>query len=477
MSLQQKTVAGLFWSFLERFSSQIIQFIVGIVLARLLLPEQFGLIGMISVFIALGTALTHSGLTSSLIRTPEADDIDYSTVFFTNLIASIFIYWILFFLAPFISGFFDEPLLLNIIRIYGLVFIIGAFSAVQSTRLTSAMDFRTQMMVQIPSIIIGGITGIVLAYQGYGVWSLVYMQLVQTSLSTIQLWIRTGWSPSFIYDVERLKYHFEFGYKMALSSIINTIYDNIYHIIIGKYFSASQLGFYTRAQAMKQLPVSNISTALNRVTYPMFTSIRDDDTRLKLVYKRLMQQVLFWVAPTLVLAGVLAEPLFRFLLTEKWLPAVPYFQILCFVGIMYPLHSYNLNILKVKGRSDLYLRLEVIKKILVTIGLIIAIPFGIYGLLWMQVILNVVAFLINTHYSGTLIDYRMMDQLKDLVPIFGISVIAGIVTFILDFQLPFGADISRLVIGTFIGMLTYLFLSLLFKIEALVDFRQIVFNK
>jgi O-antigen/teichoic acid export membrane protein len=479
VNLRQKTLSGMFWSFLERFSSQIIQFVVGIILARILLPEEFGLIGMIAVFIALGTSLTDSGLTSSLIRTPDAGDEDYSTVFFTNLGASILIYCLIYLLAPHIASFFNQEMLVGIVRVYCLTFIFRAFSAVQSTRLTAAMDFRTQMLVQLPSLVGGGITGIALAYAGFGVWSLVYMQLVQTALSTIQLWMRTGWVPRWVYNVEKLKYHFDFGYKLTLSGIIDTIYQNIYHIVIGKYFSAAQLGFYTRAQAMKQLPVSNISSSLNRVTYPMFTAIQDDDVKLKSVYQRMMQQVLFWVAPILIIGGVLAEPLFRFLLTEKWLPAVPYFQILCFVGIMYPLHSYNLNILKVKGRSDLFLRLEIVKKSLITIGLVFAIPFGIYGLLWMQVFLTVVAFLINTHYSGKLIDYPALDQVKDLAPVFGIAILAGLITLAFDstFSGILHRDLIRLVAGTVTGMLTYLGLSTFLKLRALTDFRQIVMQR
>ncbi|MFO7826008.1 MAG: lipopolysaccharide biosynthesis protein [Cyclobacterium sp.] len=479
MSLKEKTLTGILWAFLQQFGAQLINFIVSVVLARWLMPAEFGIIGMISVFIAIGNSLVDSGLTSSLIRSKNNDQKDFSTVFFMNIFASIIIYLILFFCSPFIAKFFDQPILIPVVRVYCLVFIIKAFSAVQNARYTLNMDFKSLMIVTIPSLLIGGIVGLSFAYFGYGVWSLVYMNLVQAMLVSIQLWVKGKWMPTLVFDIDRLKYHFNFGYKLTLSGILNTIYDNIYHLIIGKFFSAAQLGYYTRAQSMKQLPVTNISSALNKVTYSMFSKIQDDDIRLKSAYKGLMQQVLFWITPTLIIAGILAEPLFRFLLTEKWLPAVPYFQILCIVGIMYPLHSYNLNILKVKGRSDLFLRLEVIKKVLISIGLFIAIPLGIYGLLWMQVILNILAFGINTYYSGRLINYPLYEQLIDILPIIGVSILAGIFLFVIDLQMPNlnEWDFVRLTVGCSVGMLFYLLFSYFIKLKALMDFKKLILKK
>lgn len=479
MNLKQKTVSGLAWTFSQQFGVQGINFLVSVVLARLLMPEEFGLIGMISVFVALGTTLVDSGLTSSLIRTPDSYQRDFSTVFFMNLLGSVLIYGILYLSAPLIAMFFNQEILIPITRIYCLSFIIGAFSAVQNTILTIKMDFKTQMTITIPSLVVGSIVGLVMAFKGYGVWSLVYMNLTQSFLSSVQLWIRAKWRPSLVFDFERLKYHFNFGYKMTLAGILDTFYKNIYQIIIGRYFSAVQLGYYSRAESLKQLPVKNISTALNKVTYPMFSRIQNDDVKLKSLYKRLMQQVLFWIAPTMVVSAVLAEPLFRFLLTDKWLPAVPYFQILCYVGIMYPLHSYNLNILKVKGRSDLFLKLEIIKKVMITISLFVAVPFGIMGLLWMQVILSNVSFLINTYYSGKLIGYTAWDQIKDISPILGLAVFAGAFTHLLNSLLPdvISFDFPRLLIAFPLGMLFYLLWSYLGKIDAFIDFKYLVLKR
>lgn len=477
--LRQKTLSGVFWTFTQQFGVQLINFVVSIVLARLLLPEEFGLIGMIAIFVSLGNTLMDSGLTSSLIRTQEPDQRDFSSVFFINVFGSLVIYVVLCFFSPLIADFFNQEVLSLIIRVYCLSFIVRSFSAVQLAKLTQQMDFKIQMTITIPSLLIGGVVGVTMAHLGFGVWSLVYMNLLQAILVSLQLWFRINWRPALVFDWERLKYHFNFGYKLTLSGVLNTVYDNIYNIIIGKYFSAVQLGYFARAQSLKQLPVANISTALNKVTYPMFAKIQDNDIQLRAMYKRIMQQVLFWVTPILVLSGVLGEPLFRFLLTDKWLPAVPYFQILCLVGIMYPLNAYNLNILKVKGRSDLFLRLEIIKKVLITIGIIAAVPFGVYGLLWIQVILSALSFFINTYYSGKFINYPAMAQIRDVFPVFGVAIMAGVFTYFLDIQIAkiFNFDLVRLCVGLILGMLVYFIFSYIGKISALSDFRQLVLKK
>lgn len=480
MSLKKKTISGLFWTFSQQFSVQLISFIVQIILARILLPAEFGLIGMLTIFIAIGNTLLDGGLTSSLIRTLDPGQKDYSTVFFVNLIFSVIIYFLLFFAAPFISSFFNQPILTSVIRLYTLSFIIQAFVAVQTTRLTKAMNFKLQMAMQIPSVMIGGITGILLAYKGYGVWSLVWMNLVQNFLFMIQHWFRAKWFPDFIIDLSILKYHFKFGYKLVLSGLLDTIYQNIYNVIIGKYFSVVQLGYYTRAYSMQQLPVANISTALNKVTYPVFSSMQEDDVKLKSAYRTLMQQVVFWVAPILICLAAVAVPLFRLLLTEKWLPAVPFFRILCAAGIMYPLNAYNLNMLNVKGRSDLFFKLEIAKKILITIGIFCALPFGIDGLLYLQVVFNIAAFFINSFYSGKLISYPVTEQIADIYPLIVIAVISGIFAYWMDISFVdafAGTDLSRILITGFFYFLMYLGLSYAIRIPALFIFRQLILKK
>lgn len=479
MSLRKTAISGLVWTFAQQFGTQGIQFLVSIVMARLLLPEEFGLIGMISVFVAIGSSLMDSGLTQSLIRTSKPDHDDYSTVFFFNLAGSIIIYFIMFFTSPLIASFFNQPILVDILRVYCFSFVIKAFSAVQLTRLTKVMDFKTQMTVAIPSLIGSGILGVLLAFQGYGVWSIVWMTLLQALLNTIQLWWKTGWKPSFIFNIEKFKYHFHFGYKLTLSGLLDTIFKNIYQIIIGKFFVAAQVGFYTKANSLKQLPVSNISQALNKVTYPLFASIKNDDVRLKNVYRQIMQLVIFVIAPTLIIIGVLAEPLFRFLFTEKWLPAVPYFQILCLTGILYPINSYNLNVLKVKGRSDLFLRLEIIKKILITLIISFTIQFGIEGLIWGQLFTSIIVLFINTFYTGKFIHYNLIQQTKDILPIILLAGVAGVGVYGLDFIMKSNnyIDFVRLMLGGTLGLALFGSIAWALRMSVLSNFIKIVLRK
>jgi O-antigen/teichoic acid export membrane protein len=479
MSLRKTAVSGLAWTFTQQFSSQFLTFVVSVILARFLTPAEFGLIGMLSIFISIGITLMDSGLTTSLIRTPDANQKDYSTVFFINIIGSVIFYVLLFFAAPAIASFYKHDILTWLVRVYGLTFIIQAFVGVQRTRLTKIMDFKTQLTIQIPSIIGGGILGIVLAKLGYGVWSLVWMNLFQSLLSTIQHWIFAGWSPDFVLDKERFKHHFNFGYKIAISSLVSTFYSNIYTIIIGRYFSAAQVGYYTRSWSLRQLPISNLSTALNKVSFPMFSAINNNDALLKVAYRKVMQQLLFWLTPLLILLTIIAEPFIRILLTDKWLPAVPYFQILCIAGIMYPL-KYNLDILKVKGKSALYMQLEIIKKVYGLVAIFFAVHYGIMGLLYCQLILDVVEYFVNSISCGRIINYPILEQIKDFSPIILISIFVGGLSWFVDsmfFKAYHINDVIRIGAVSVFFMGLYFIISSLLKISAVSDFRQIVFKE
>lgn len=479
MSLKEKAVSGILWSLWQQLSGKLVSFGISIVLARILEPAQFGLIAMLALFIAIGNSLLDSGLTASLIRTTNADDRDYSTIFYFNLAGSTIVYALLFFGAPLIAGFYNQPLLQSVVRVYGVILIINAFFGVQSTLLVKEMKFKKQTNIQIPAAIGGGIVGIAMAKMGYGVWSLVWMGICTSFLSTAMHWIYSSWRPSLLFDRECFKKHFSFGYKMTLSGMLDTLYQNIYLIIIGKYFSAVQLGFYSRADTISQLPIGNISAAVNKVTYPMFAEIAHDVVQLKNVYKKLMQQVLFWNAPILIFLCVIAEPLFRFLLTDKWLPAVPYFKILCICGIMYPLHAYNLNILKVLGKSALFLKLEVVKKVLSLVGILSFISFGIYGLLYFQLFFNFVAYYINSIYSGKLIAYPVKEQVEDILPILILAGSIGVACYFLDMLLVhlFIPDLIRMVIIGICYSLLYYAFSLLIKLTAINDFKQLILKK
>lgn len=478
MSLKKQAAVGLVWTYSQQFGNQIIGFIVSIILARILLPEEFGLVGMIAVFVAIGNTLIHSGLTKSLIRGENLDNEDYSTVFFYNLLASIVIYLVIFFSSPYIAIFYDQMELLNILRVYCLSFIVSAFSAVQLARLTRNLDFKTQTVIALPSAIVGGGLGIFLALEGYGVWSLVWSSLLSSIMNAIQLWIYSKWKPDLNFSVKKFKIHFNYGYKLTLSELLDRIFNNIFIIVIGKYFLPAQVGFYTRAESMKQFPVNNLTNALDRVTFPLFVAIQNDEVKLKSVYMKLIKIVVFVLTPVLTVLAVLAEPTFSLLFTDKWLPAVPYFQILCVTGVLLPLHSYNLNILNVKGRSDLFLKIEVFKKILILITLMVTIPLGIIAMLMGQVIISILAFFINAQYTVKFINYSAYQQLKDVAPTFLLSFIVGLVVYIIDtYQLNFNLDVVRILIGSILGFILYLVSAYLLKFESLTELYKLILKK
>ncbi|WP_300440074.1 lipopolysaccharide biosynthesis protein [Christiangramia sp.] len=478
MSLKKRVTAGLVWTFTEQFGNQLIGFVISVILARILLPEQFGLIGMIAVFIAIGNALLHAGLTKSLIRGKDLESADYSTVFYFNLSASFLIYFFIYFSAPLIAQFYEESILIGLVRLYCTTFIISAFSAVQLARLTKKMEFRTQTIIAIPSAIVGGFVGIVMALSGYGVWSLVWSSISGALINSILLWLYSDWRPELVFDFKKLKNHFNFGYKLTLSELLDRTFSNLFLIAIGKYFSAAQVGFYTRAETMNQLPVKNISRALDKVTFPLFSKIQNDDKRLKRVYGKILKIIIFVITPLLIYLAVLAEPIFRFLFTEKWLPAVPYFQILCVTGILYPLHSYNLDILNVKGRSDLFLKLEIFKKVLILLVLFITIPMGIIELLFGQVIISFLAFFINAHYTGKFINYSAFQQILDISPILIIAGLGGGITFLVDhYWMTNYEDILRILIGFISGGIFYITISYILKMESLFELYKIILKK
>lgn len=455
-SLKRQAVSGVFWTFAQQFSVQLINFGVQIILARLLLPDVFGLIAMLSIFIAIGQMLMDGGMTSSIIRTKRPDQQDYSTVFVTNLLMSCFIYILIFFSAPLIASFYDQPVLLDIVRVYSLTFVIRSLVAVHVAKLTKEMNFKLQMRLQVPSTICGAIVGVILAYSGYGVWSLVWLNLTQTILFTLQHWLFIKWKPSLSFNKRRFRYHFNFGYKMTLAGLLDTIYNNAYNIVIGKFFSATLVGYYSQADTMRLLPVNQLSTVMGKVTYPLFSNIKEDEG-LKRAYKTSMRLVLFVVVPMMILLIEIADPVFLFLFGDKWLPAAPYFQILAIASIVRPLGTYNLNILKVKGRSDMFLRLEVVKKVIGVLAIVVSLPFGILPLIYSLSVTSILFAFLNAYYSGNLINYRIKEQMEDIYKIFICALIAASLTYL---ALPLIADgdahLSKILVSSCIYLTTYI---------------------
>jgi len=435
------------------------------------------LIAMLMVFVSIGQSLMDGGMTSSLIRMKDPKQVDFSTVFVTNFGMSIIIYALVFTAAPFIADFYGQELLKNILRVFALTFVIRSLVAVHVAKLTKEMNFKTQMKLQIPSTIIGAIVGVVMAYAGYGVWSLVWLNLVQTIVFTVQNWIFIKWRPSLVFNKRRFKYHFNFGYKLTLSSLLDTIYNDAYRIVIGKFFSPAQVGYFNQAESMRLFPVQQLGTVMGKVTYPLFSNIEGDD-KLRSAYKTTMRLVLFVVIPVMLVLILVAKEGFLFLFGEKWLPAVPYFQILAIASIIRPISSYNLNILKVKGRSDLFLKVEVIKKIIGVIAIAIGLPFGVMGLVISLTGVSFLFTIINMLYCGNLIAYPLWTQIRDISKLFIIGILTFAISYLTYIYLLKDLETNLLIIGAVGLVFAMLYLLLIYFFErGLISQLKIIIKK
>jgi teichuronic acid exporter len=473
MQLKKKALNGIFWNSIQQFSTQGVSFGVSIILARLLTPTDFGLIAMVSFFINFGNSLIESGLNQSLLRMKEPKIEDYSTVFFLNLIFSLIIFIIILIISNNIASFYNQPILAKIIRIYSIVFILNALTLIQITRLTIQNNFKSQLYISIPSILISSIIGITLAYLGYGIWSLVWNSVLQSLITFILIWTFNSWRPILKISYSQAAYHFKFGYKLTLSSLLETFFSSLYSILIGKFFSPSQVGFFQRADSVKQLPITNIISVINKVTYPLLAQISDDRERLKVAYKNIISSIMFLVFPILAFMYLLAVPLFRVVFTDKWLPAVPYFQILCISGVFYPVNAYMLNILTIKGQAGMYLKLEVIKKIVFSIIIIASIYWGIIGLLYGAILFSIISYLINSNLAYKYINYGAIEQITDLIPIFTVTSITMLFVYIVKFTLKNYDDWLQVLFSLLIGVVTYLCASILFKLKSFYFLREI----
>lgn len=437
MSLKQKTVSGLLWSFIDQFANLGITFVAGIILARLLSPREFGLIGMITVFIAVSESFINSGFSSALIRKKDCTDTDYSTVFYFNLAAGVLFFLILYLAAPAIAGFFDEPALQLIVQVLGLILIIDSFTLIQRTILTKRIDFKLQARISIISSLGSGIVAIIMAFNGFGVWALVVQRIVKQGLNSLFLWLWNRWKPLLVFSKKSFKELFGFGSKLLISSLINTLYQNIYYLVIGKFFSAQELGYYTRAQNFNDLPSKNLNGIIDRVSYPVLSSIQDNKTLLRSNYQKLIRSIMLIAFVLMLGMAAVAEPMIITLIGEKWRPSIIYLQMLSFVGMMYPLQALNLNMLKVSGRSDLFLKLEIIKKILAVPTIIIGVFWGIKIMIVGMMVNTLIAYYLNSYWSGRFIGYSFKEQVSDILPSFGLALVMAAGVYGLGLILPF----------------------------------------
>ena len=453
MSLRSKTISGLLWSFIDSIAGQGITFIVSIILARLLSPKEFGLIGMLTIFIAISQSFIDSGFRQTLIRKQNCTQADYSTVFFFNIVVGFLFYFLLFISAPSIGFFFNEPILKDLIKVLGLGLIINSLTIIQSTLLTKRIDFKLQAKISVIAAIISGIISIFLAFTGWGVWSLVALTLIKNSINLILLWIWNKWKPMWYFSLQSFKEMFSFGSKLLVSGLIDTIYRNVYYLVIGKYFSAVELGYYTQADQFQSLPSSNLQVIIGRVSYPVLSTIQNDIPRLKEAFKKLIKSSMLITFVLMLGLAAIARPMVVTMIGEKWEPCVIYMQMLCFIGMFYPLHALNLNMLQVQGRSDLFLRLEIIKKALAIPVIMIGVVYGIKTMLLGMMLLTLISIYLNSYWSGRLIGYSFLDQLKDILPSFLLALIMSAFVFAEGLVIPLSPLpilIIQLITGVFL---------------------------
>ena len=432
-SLKNKTVKGVGWTVAETLSRNLVTFLVGIVLARLLSPDDYGLIGILLVYVSVFEIIIDGGLSNALIRKQDAKDIDYSTMFYANLFVSILMAAIVFFSAKPIASFFERQELVSLTQAMSCIVVIYALSLVPKVRLTKAINFKSQTKASFISAIISGAIGIYMAYRGYGVWSLVGQQLCNATINVILLWIANCWIPQLIFSTNSFISMWSFGWKLLLSGILNTISNQMFQAIIGKCYTPALLGQYTRAEQFGSLVSGNVTRVVQRVSYPVLSTIQNDPNRLKEAYKQIIKVTLLPTFVCMLCLASCAKPLIMLLLGKPWLESAFFLQILCLSLMLYPLHALNLNAIQVMGRSDLTLRINVVKNLLILFPITVGIMYGIYWMLAAEVIRGGFCYFLNAYYSKPLLNYSIKEQLLDIYPSFKIAFFTASPLYLISF--------------------------------------------
>lgn len=471
-SLKNKTIKGTVWSAADAFLGQGVTFIVGIVLARILSPDEYGLIGICLIFNTVLNGIVDSGFSNALIRKKDVTDEDYNTMFITNMIISIILYVLLFFSTPLVSDFFHRDELTALVRTTGLVLFFNALSITQVTILTKKIDFKTKTKASLVSAIISGVIGIAMAFMGYGVWSLVAQQLSKQLLYTLCLWILNKWWPKFTFYKASFKYMWGFGWKLLVSGLLNNIWTQLYQVVIGRYYTSSTLGHYTRAHEYASIFSSNLTSIVQRVSFPALAEIQDDKERMVQGYRKIIKITMFVTAVCMISLGAISEPLIYTLIGTKWYEAATYLPLICISMSLYPLHAINLNILQVIGRSDIFLYLEVLKKFVGLVPLVIGVFCGIYYMLLASIFTGVLSLYLNTWYTGKTLNYTFWKQLHDIAPSYFTALVIAVAVYFLKFlMLPcYVVLVLQIIVGIIVG----LSISELLKFEEYIELKSIV---
>lgn len=473
--LKYKTKKALYWSFINQAFTYGMSFAVGIAMARMLTPEDYGITALPAVFMAIARILIDAGLSAALVRKPEVTEEDLSTAFYYSIGVGVFCYLVLFFTSPLIAQFYHTPVLTDLVRITSLVFLWGPLGTPQTVLLQRKLNFKTPARISIINKVVSSILGISAALMGYGLWALVISTLASSFLEVFQLWLAVRWYPKARWSKESFKYLWGFGNKMIATYLINTLYANIGPVFMGRFSGAAQLGDYNRAKQYVMLPSSNVAGIITNVTLPVMSQIQDDDSRLEANYRRMIRLSGFVLFPVMMLLAALARPLVILMVTEKWEGCIYLMQILCFVFMWQPIHILNMNVLQVKGRTDLTLKLEIVKKTLGTVLFITALNISVVAFCYADLLMSMIALFINTYYTGKLINVGYWRQMADLLP----SLLLGFVMFgaVLGVNTLFDNYFVQLAVGGILGVAIYVGGAFLFKFDELKDVKYLLNRK
>ena len=465
--------SGLFWSTVDRIFTQGLTFGMGLLLARMIAPAEYGLVAMVMVFVAISEVLVRAGLSDALIQKKELGPSDCESVLCCNLFFSMLLIVGLCAAAPLISNFYHQPRLTLIVRVLSVGLFFQATSTVQVARMTRAMNFKDQTKATVPGQLLAGLLGLSWAYAGFGVWALVGASLAGKLLQSLFLWQRSEWRPSAPFSMHALRSLAGYGFRMGFTQVLDAIFKNIYALVIGRFYPPAQVAFYQRAKGFQQLPVTNLQAIVGRVLFPLMASVQDDELRMQQTTKRVIKLLGFIMFPTMALLALVSQDLVHFLIGEKWLPSVPLLQLLCLVGALYPIHSLNLTVLTAKGLAKLFLRLEIIKKTLMLGILAGTFRYGIYAMVLGQVGASLIALLINSYYTKKYLDYGLLAQVVDLFPYICITAVSSLSAYLILQQCTLSLFITLALSGVLFAVI-YLALALVLRLEAMREALALV---
>jgi len=469
-SIKKKFVSGVVWETIGRFTALGIQFLVTIIIARILIPEEFGVVGLLTVFIALGQILLDSGFSQALIQKKDASEIDLSSVYFLNMLVGVLIYLILFFVSPFIAEFYSIPELTAYARVLFLIIPINSFGLIQNVIIQKELTFKKTATANVVSAVFSGIVGIGMAYSDFGVWALVGQQVSLHASKTLLYILQRRWMPIFKISIHSVKEMFAFSMNLMFHSIVNVTMKNIYVLVIGKFFPVTQVGYYTQADRFQEISAGTLSGIVIKVSFPALIQKLDQPQYLKLAYSKIFSTTIFLIAPLMIFLMIIGEPLFRVLLTDKWLPAVPYFQILCIYGMVLPILQISYNLYKLYKKGRLLLVIDSIRHLLVIVSIILTISFDIEFMLYGLVACTVLMTVVNLYTSGKLISLSLYEQLRSLLPYY---FIAGCVGFMVSLLPAFSSDILSICLITVVFWLSYLIISEILKLEGYLEIKAL----